>query len=95
MTTDPILLQRARAQRLATLGQRIGYGLYAIAVVAFFVGLLTNFSGAISALVIGSIIIGSFFLAPAIVAGYAVKAAIRDDIEHGRPLGGDSDGDHA
>lgn len=88
MTTDPILQQRARAQRLASLGQRIGYGLYAVAVVAFFVGLLTNFNGAISALVIGSIIIGSFFLAPAIVAGYAVKAAIRDDIEHGRPIDG-------
>ncbi len=88
MTTDPILQQRARAQRLATLGQRIGYGLYAIAVAAFFIGLLTNFSGAISTLVIGSIIVGSFFLAPAIVAGYAVKGAIRDDIEHGRPIDG-------
>lgn len=86
MTTDPILRQRARAQRLASLGQRIGYGLYAVAVVAFFIGLVAGFTGTISAIVIGAIIVGSIFLAPAIVAGYAVKAAIRDDIEHGRPI---------
>jgi hypothetical protein len=36
-----------------------------------------------SALVIGSLIVGSILLAPAIVLGYAVKAAERDDRERG------------
>ena len=71
---DPVLAQRARASRLADLGQRVGYLLYAIAIVVFLVGLLTSFTGAVSAIVIGAIIGGSVVLAPAIIAGYAVKA---------------------
>ena len=33
---------------------------------------------------VASLVIGSIILAPAIVFGYGVKAAIRDDREHGR-----------
>ena len=33
---------------------------------------------------IGSIVVGSVFLAPAIVLGYAVKAAEKDDRAQGR-----------
>ena len=36
--------------------------------------------------IIGSLVVGSLVLAPAIVFGYGIKAAIRDDREHGRPL---------
>jgi len=85
--TDPILQRRAQASRLADLGQRVGYGLYGIAMVAFFIGLFTSFSSSVSTLIIGCIIAGSVVLAPAIVAGYAVKAAVRDDLEHGRDIG--------
>ena len=35
-------------------------------------------------LIIGALIVGTILLAPAIVLGYAVKAAERDDREHGR-----------
>jgi hypothetical protein len=37
----------------------------------------------VSAIVVASMIIGSMLLAPAIVLGYAVKAAERDDRERG------------
>lgn len=84
--TDPILVQRARAARLASLGQRIGYGLFSVAMVVFFYGLITSFTDGVSRIVIGGTIAGSVVLAPAIIAGYAVKAAVRDDIEHGRDL---------
>ena len=40
----------------------------------------------ISTAIITCVVIGSIVLAPAIVVGYAVKAAIRDDLEHGRPV---------
>ena len=84
---DPILIQRAKAQRLATLGQRIGYLLYGIAIVVFMIGLLTDFNGTVSAIVTFGVIAGSVVLAPAILYGYAVKAAVRDDLEHGRDIG--------
>ena len=84
--TDPILIKRARASRLAELGQRIGYLFFAIAITIFFVGLATNFNSIVSRLVVVGLIAGSIVLAPAIITGYAVKAAIRDDREHGREL---------
>ena len=81
---DPVRVRRAQIARLATIGQRVGYLLFAVALVAFFVGLGTSFSGGLVALIELCLLVGSVFLAPAIVAGYAVKAAERDDREHGR-----------
>lgn len=85
--TDPILVKRAKALRLATLGQRIGYLLYGMAIVVFMVGLLTDFNATVSAIVTFGVIAGSVVLAPAILGAYAVKAAVRDDLEHGRDIG--------
>ncbi len=84
---DPILVQRAKALRIANLGQRIGYLLYAMAIVVFMIGLMTDFNGLVSAIVTFGVIAGSVVLAPAILGGYAVKAAVRDDLEHGRDIG--------
>ena len=84
MTQDPVREKREKIRRLAELGQRIGYSLFGIAVVGFFVALLTDFSSAWVTVIIVAIIVGSVFLAPAIVAGYAVKAADREDRELGR-----------
>ncbi len=84
MNDDPLLVQRRKIQRLAETGQRIGYALYGLAIVAFFLALTTGFSSGWVTLIIASLVIGSFFLAPAIVAGYAVKAAQREDRELGR-----------
>lgn len=82
--TDPVLDRRARIASLVQLGKRIGYGLFALAVVLFFVGLVTEITDWMVTVIIGSLLIGSLVLAPAIVFGYGVKAAIRDDREHGR-----------
>lgn len=84
--SDPVLTRRANASRLAALGQRIGYGLFGLALVLFFVGLIDGFTSTISTAVITCVVIASIVLAPAIVVGYAVKAAIRDDLEHGRAI---------
>jgi tetrahydromethanopterin S-methyltransferase subunit E len=86
-SADPVLAQRAKATRLAQLGQRIGYSLFGLALIVFFVGLVTTFTTAVSQIVITCIVTGSIVLAPAIVVGYAVKAAARDDLEHGREIG--------
>ena len=87
MSSDPILERRARAQRIVDVGQRIGYSLYGLAIIVFLIGLLTEFSGVVAGVVIFGLIAGSVFLAPAIIGGYAIKAAVRDDLEHGRDIG--------
>lgn len=81
---DPVLVRRARIARLVEVGQRVGYSLLLVAVVAFFVGLATGFTGLITVLVIGSLLAMTVVLAPAIVFGYAVKAAEREDRRQGR-----------
>jgi len=84
--TDPVLIKRAQVSRLADLGQRIGYALFGVAILGFFYGFATDFGDTIAKIVVASIIAGSIVLAPAIIAGYAVRAATKDDIEHGRDI---------
>jgi hypothetical protein len=76
---DPVLVQRARAARLADLGQRIGYGLFGVAIVVFFVGFAVDFRPAVVTIIVAALVVGSAVLAPAIVVGYGVKAADRHD----------------
>lgn len=80
---DPVRERRARIAKLVELGNRIGYGLFAIAIVGFVAGFIVGFSDAYVTVVVACIISGSLVLAPAIVFGYAVKAAERDDRERG------------
>lgn len=77
---DPILEKRARFASASSWGKRIGYGLFLLAMVAFFIGLLTSFANVWGWLMIASLLAGSLFLLPAIIIGYAVKAAHRDDL---------------
>jgi hypothetical protein len=69
---------------LATIGQRVGYLLFAVAAVAFFVGLASSFGRGLVTLIEVCLLVGSLLLAPSIVLGFAVRAAERDDREHGR-----------
>jgi hypothetical protein len=80
---DPIRAKRARIARLVELGQRIGYSLFGLAVVLFIIGFIVGYGGALVVVIITSLIVGSIVLAPAIVFGYAVKAAEREDRERG------------
>lgn len=82
---DPVLATRRRIAGLVALGQRAGYSLFGVAVVLFVVGLVAGFGGAVTGGILAAIVVGSLVLAPAIVFGYAVRAAERDDREHGRP----------
>lgn len=85
MSSDPVLDRRRRIARLVSAGTRVGYGLFAVAVVLFVVGTVTGFGGAVGGGVVAAMVIGSIVLAPAIVFGYGLRAAERDDREHGRP----------
>ena len=78
-TADPVLVRRARIAKLVAIGQRLGYGLFAVAMIGFFVGLATEYTSGLTSLIVGCLLAGSAVLAPAIVFGYAVKAAERED----------------
>ena len=79
---DPVLAKRAQVARLVSLGQRVGYLLMAAFCVLVIIGFPTGFPPAITTAAIVCILVGSIVLAPAIVFGYAVKAADRADREH-------------
>jgi hypothetical protein len=81
---DPVLVRRARIARLSELGQRLGYSLFGLAIVVFVIGFVIGYSDALVIVIVTSLGVGSAVLAPAIVFGYAVKAAEREDRELGR-----------
>jgi hypothetical protein len=80
---DQIARRRAQVGRLARFASRAGYTLIAVAVVLFFVALATEFNATMAAIVTASLIAGCVLLAPAIILGYAVRAAEREDRERG------------
>ncbi len=82
--SDPVLARRARISRLVSAGQRVGYGLFGLAVVAFVAGFVVGFRAWVTTLIVACLVVGSLVLAPAIVVGYGVKAANRDDRAEGR-----------
>ncbi len=76
---DPVLIKRARIAKLVSKGQRTGYLLFLLAIVLFVVGFIVEFNTTITSIIVACLIIGSIVLAPAIIFGYAVKAADRED----------------
>ena len=80
---DPIIVRRALIARLVQLGQRVGYGLFGAAAVLFVVGAINDFTPLLTTLIVVALVAGSLVLAPAIVFGYAVRAADREDRDAG------------
>jgi hypothetical protein len=79
-----VLARRERIARLVAVGTRLGYALFLVAIVLFVVGFRTGF-GTVGPAIIGCLVLGSLVLAPAIVFGYAVRAAEREDRERRPP----------
>ena len=76
---DPVLARRAAIARLVSVGQRAGYALFGVAMVHVFVGLVAGYTQVLTNVIVGCLLAGSLILAPAIVFGYAVKAAEREE----------------
>jgi len=77
---DPaVLARRARIAQLCAWGKRIGYSLFAIALIIFFYGLFTAFESWVATTVGLCLLLGSIVLIPAIVFAYGVQAADRED----------------
>jgi hypothetical protein len=80
---DPVLARRARIARLAGLGKRIGYLALAVAIVAFFVGVVTAFPTWTVGVSIAGLAVSCVVLPIPIVLAYGVRAAAREDRERG------------
>ncbi|CAN5814032.1 hypothetical protein BH23ACT1_BH23ACT1_10510 [soil metagenome] len=83
MAVDPVRRQRAQVARVASAGKRLGFALFGLAIVVFVIGLATTFSDVVADTVVACLIVGSAVLAPALILGYATKAAERQDRERG------------
>ena len=79
---DPILEQRARVRRFATAAKRVGYVLFLVSMVLFFIALATNLPAGITTAAAATLIAGCIVLEPVILLGYAVRGAERDDAEN-------------
>ena len=53
------------------------------AVVLFVIAFMVGFSSPMATLVVAAMIVSFVLLVPSIILGYAVKAAERDDLQHG------------
>lgn len=82
--SDPVLERRIRIAKLVKVGKRVGYSLFGIAIILFFVGVIGNFDDGLTSAIVAALVIGSVILAPSIIFGYAVRSAHREDHEMGR-----------
>jgi hypothetical protein len=81
---DAITAKRARILAWCNAGKRIGYALYGLAMVLFFLGLATTYSTWLVTTIVVAMGVGAVLLIPAIILGYGVKAAERE--ERGEPF---------
>lgn len=79
MSDDPIRARRARIARANRTAQRVGYLLFVVAIVVFWIGAAGRFTPTIVAVVVASLAAGSALLIPTIIIGYGVRAAERED----------------
>ena len=79
MSIDPVRERRERIGRLAGTARKAGWGFFALACVAFIAGLVIGLTGLVMVVVVGSLALGSALLLPAIIVGFGVTAAERED----------------
>ncbi|MGH9243986.1 MAG: hypothetical protein ACRD29_06660 [Acidimicrobiales bacterium] len=80
---DPVRARRERIAVAARVGQRIGYGLFVVSLGLLVVGIAFGFTPVVAAATTACLVGGSVVLAPAIIVGFAVRAAERDDQARG------------
>jgi len=80
---DPVRARRKQIAKYTKLANRLGYLCWGVALVTFVIGFVGSFNDTVSTIVVTTLIIGCVLLAPAIILGYAIKAAEREDRERG------------
>lgn len=80
-SADPVVQRRQIIARWTARANRLGYLLYGVAIAVFVVGFMTDWNEGFTIAITVCLVIGSILLAPAIVIGYAIKAAEREDLD--------------
>lgn len=80
---DPVRARRAQVAKWTLIANRVGYLLFGLAIALFVMAFVLSFTPAIVTAITACLVIGSVLLAPAIVLGYAVKAAEKEDRARG------------
>lgn len=80
---DPVRARRQLVARWTLIANRVGYLFFGVAIAVFVMAFVLSFTPAVVTVITICLVAGSVLLAPAIVLGYAVKAAERDDRERG------------
>ena len=76
---DPVRQRRKRIALWTSVASRLGYSCFGASIIAVTVGLMGSFTPLVGRIATGGLIVGSILLAPAIVLGYAIKAAEKED----------------
>jgi hypothetical protein len=76
---DPVLVRREQVRRLVRIGKTVGYSLFLVAIVTFVIARMDDPRPIYTSILAWTMGIGSLLLAPAIVFGYAIGAAERED----------------
>lgn len=76
---DPVLVRRAAIIRWSDLAQHVAYLCFGASVVVFVIAFIAQFPVWTVAAVIGLLAVGSVLFIPAVVLGYAAKAADKED----------------
>ncbi|MGH9033371.1 MAG: hypothetical protein ACRDY4_12140 [Acidimicrobiia bacterium] len=80
-THDPVRARRAVIARRVALASRVGYGALGVAVIAFVIGLATDFPGVFVDLTVAGLVAACLVLPVTIVMGHGIRAAERDERE--------------
>jgi hypothetical protein len=80
-TPDPVDVRRARITRAVGIAKRIGYGLLAVAMIAFLVAAIAGFPSALLTVTVVALVGACIVLPVPIVLGYGLRAAEREDRE--------------
>ena len=78
-TPDPIRRRRNIFAKWTKRANRCGYLALGVSIVTVAIGLIDTFSPLIGRIATAGLVIGSILLAPAIVLGYAIKSAEKED----------------
>ena len=72
---DPVVIRRAAILHCSDLAQRVAYLCFGLSVVVFVVAFIAQFPAWTVTTIIGLMVVGSVLFVPAVVLGYAAKAA--------------------
>lgn len=80
---DPVRARRQQIAKWTLIANRVGYLLFGLAMALFVMAFAFTFTSALVTAITVCLVIGSILLAPALVLGYAVKAAEKEDRARG------------